>query len=159
MKVSRYFCLFFTLVLIVPGCKKRPSAYTIQLHQAAKEGDIEQLKLLISEGINVNERDSNKWTALHEAAYNIKIEAAKFDRKDVAELLIAKGVNINEKDNHGYTALHYAARGHKNIVELLITNGADVNVKNKWNRTFLDIAVGRGHTEIAELLRRHGAKE
>ncbi|GAG11685.1 unnamed protein product, partial [marine sediment metagenome] len=45
------------------------------------------------------------------------------------------------------------------ITELLLTKGADINVKNKWDRTPLDIAVEQGDTEIADLLRKYGAKE
>ncbi|HUS72384.1 MAG TPA: ankyrin repeat domain-containing protein [Sedimentisphaerales bacterium] len=50
-------------------------------------------------------------------------------------------------------------RGNKDFVELLIAKGVDVNAKNNRGQTPLDIAVKRGHTEIAELLRKHGAKE
>jgi len=49
--------------------------------------------------------------------------------------------------------------GHRDVAELLIVKGADVNAKNKWDRTALGIALREGHTEIVELLRKHGAKE
>jgi ankyrin repeat protein len=49
--------------------------------------------------------------------------------------------------------------GYKGIAEFLIAKGADINLKDRDGRTPLGIAVHRGHTEIAALLRRHGAKE
>jgi ankyrin repeat protein len=46
----------------------------------------------------------------------------------------------------------------KEIVELLITNGADVNAKDADGFTPLDTAINSQHTEIADLLRKHGGK-
>jgi ankyrin repeat protein len=56
--------------------------------------------------------------------------------------------------------LYFAVlRGHKDVAELLIAKGADVNVKNNQGRTPLSLAKKKGHNEIVELLRKHGAKE
>ena len=74
--------------------------------------------------------------------------------------------------------MYYAAQsGHKEIAELLIANDADVNLrsgmiiktedgdageqmaqKSMNNRTPLDMAILFDHTEIADLLRKHGGK-
>jgi len=55
--------------------------------------------------------------------------------------------------------LHYAAAwGHKEAAELLIAKGANVNAKNDDGETPLDWAIIRKHTEIADLLRKHGGK-
>ena len=45
------------------------------------------------------------------------------------------------------------------IAALLIAKGADVNAKNQGGRTPLTFAEKNGHSEIAELMRKHGAKE
>jgi ankyrin repeat protein len=50
-----------------------------------------------------------------------------------------------------------AASGHKEIVEVLVTKGADVNA-NIGGWTPLHLAIDEGHTEIADLLRKHGGK-
>ena len=44
------------------------------------------------------------------------------------------------------------------IVELLIANCADVNAKMSKGWTPLDTAIEFEHSEIADLLRKHGAK-
>ena len=73
---------------------------------------------------------------------------------------LSAGEDVNEKDENGGTPLQVATyEGHKETVELLIANGADVNAKYLDDDTPLDWAVGfGGRTEIADLLRKHGAK-
>jgi ankyrin repeat protein len=50
-----------------------------------------------------------------------------------------------------------AAGGHKDIVELLLTKGADINIKDRQGQTPLQIAQEKGHTEIADLLKKRGS--
>ena len=55
--------------------------------------------------------------------------------------------------------MHSAANSnHKEVVELLITAGADVNAVNLRGQTALDLAESKEQKEIADLLRKHGAK-
>jgi len=71
---------------------------------------------------------------------------------------LADGVDVNKKRDDGGTPLHFAAiNGRKEIVELLIDKGADVNAKDFEDETPLDRAKW-GEPEIADLLRKHGAK-
>jgi len=42
---------------------------------------------------------------------------------------------------------------------MLIAKGADVNARTDKGQTPISLARERGHTEIVELLRKHGAKE
>jgi len=56
--------------------------------------------------------------------------------------------------------LHEAAlSGDIEKVKSLISKGADVNVKNRRGETPLSLAKKKEHAEIAELLRKHGARE
>jgi ankyrin repeat protein len=45
------------------------------------------------------------------------------------------------------------------IAALLIAKRAEVNAKNQGGRTPLTFADKNGHSEIAELLRKHGVKQ
>ena len=55
--------------------------------------------------------------------------------------------------------MHSAANSnHKEVVELLITAGTDVNAVNLRGQTALDLAESKEQKEIADLLRKHGAK-
>jgi len=86
--------------------------------------------------------------SIHDAAEEGNVEAVKQH--------LAAGTDVNL--GGGATPLHPATySGHKEIVELLIANGANVNTKAKgW--TPLDIAIEFEHSEIADILRKHGGK-
>jgi len=49
--------------------------------------------------------------------------------------------------------------GHAQGVEVPLENGADVNSKDNRGLTALWLAEQKGHTDIIELLRKHGAEE
>ncbi|MFB0553585.1 MAG: M56 family metallopeptidase, partial [Phycisphaerae bacterium] len=67
---------------LVLTARAETKAGASQLHQAAAAGDLERVKLLISNGANVNEKDEKGWTPLHTASYNDPYKAA-----DIAEVL------------------------------------------------------------------------
>ena len=156
----------------------------MSLQEAAAVGDIDLVRTLIVNGVDINGReDSFRKTALHRAAISghkdvvglllakgADIDAGKFDigtalpsavekgHKEIAELLIAHGIDVNAKSKQGNAPLHSTVRaGHKDIAELLIANGADINVKNNDGQTPVDIAVSRNRKEIVELLIANGA--
>ena len=74
---------------------------------------------------------------------------------------LASGADVNAKDDaFRATPLNWAAfGGHKEIVELLISEGADMNVKCSNQNTPLDVAIKYKRTEIAVILRKHGARQ
>ena len=90
--------------------------------------------------------------SIHKAARVGHIKAVKRN--------LASGTNVNAKDEDGVTPLLLAAMlGHKEIAKLLIAKGAHLNAKDdvgKLGRTPLDWTFGK--KEIADLLRKHGAK-
>lgn len=87
------------------------------LFTAAAKGDIGELKSLLAEGININEKNEKGETALMLAAFNNRIKFAK--------LLLEKGADVNMKDEDGHTALFFALkRGKFTMVKLLKQAGA-----------------------------------
>jgi len=93
------------------------------LHEAAKEGDVEEVKRLIAEGADVNATEGESaWTPLLSAA--IKGHA------EVVRVLLANGAKVNVGDSYdGYTPLYYAIwSNNEETVKTLISGGADVNV-------------------------------
>ena len=165
--------------LLVVGCG--PS---VDIHQAAHDGDIQAVKQYLNASGDVNAKGEDGRTPLHVAVIGrqkkiVKLllaegadvnaknrveltplyHAAIYGHTEVAEFLIAKGANVNAKDKNGSTPLHLATAGdRKGIVELFIAKSADVNAKNKGGRTPLDSAIAFKHTETADLLRKHGGK-
>jgi len=85
---------------------------------------------------------------IHQAGRDGNIEAVK-------QYLDAGG-DVNAKDEDGWTPLYYATT--KEIAEILIAKGADVNAKDKYDETPLGVALKLNYTEIADFLRKNGAK-
>ena len=168
--------LLITIAAVVlVGCG--PS---VDIHKAAKEGNIEAVKQHIAAGTDVNAKDRKGETPLriaitygHKEIGELLITNgadmnAKSGRKEwtplyraifskrweFTELLIAKGADVNLSNKDGTTPLHRAAgeRGQKEIVELLIAKGADVSAKTDNGVTPLHSAARGGQKEIVELL-------
>jgi ankyrin repeat protein len=75
------------------------------------------VKQHLAAGVDVNDIDANKMTALHWAAMK--------GQKKVVALLIVKGANLNAKTSKNLTPLNLADNNFENeIAELLIANGA-----------------------------------
>jgi ankyrin repeat protein len=111
---------------------------------------------LLSRGLDVNAKDFNGVTAL--------MHICMSNRVKMAELLIAKGADVNLKDNEGKTALIYVAEGARiELAEILIAKGADLNVRVHSGylkgKTALGAAIRIDYKALADLLRKHGAKE
>lgn len=95
-----------------------------KLLDAAENGDIELIKSLVSQGVNINIQNNWGYTPLHLAARNGHIELVKF-------LTQNPEININAISNYNTTPLHQAAfmNHHSIVLHLLSTPGIDVNIK------------------------------
>ena len=122
------------------------------IHKAAFDGNIKAVKRHLDAGVDANAQTRSENTPLHAAAYQ--------GHSDVVELLIANDADVNASDLRGWIPLHAAVdQGHVEVAELLIVKGADVNARIKGGGyTVLDLANLEEQTEIAVLLRKHGAK-
>ena len=97
--------------------------------------------------INVNDTDSEGFSALHIAINNKRLDLAKI-------LLEDSSIDINIRDNSGNTPLHLACKdGYIEIVQYLLSRPEiNVNIMNNSNNTPLHIAIEYKHFEIAKYL-------
>ena len=115
------------------------------LHQAAADGNLDQVKKLLATGADINAKDGDGKTPLH--------LAARAGNREIAMLLIDKGADINAPGRWTARPLHTAAwEGHVELVKLLIARGADVNTWQEDSWTPLHSAAHQGHKEVAEIL-------
>ncbi|MBI1425028.1 MAG: hypothetical protein GC149_16400 [Gammaproteobacteria bacterium] len=90
-----------------------------ELSEAAENGDLEQVSLLLANGEDVNSFD-----ALPLAAANGHL--------NIVTYLLKHGANVNQTGEHGRTALHNAAEnGHLDIVKLLLKHRAACDTQDR----------------------------
>jgi len=114
---------------------------------AAEQGDMDEVKRLLSEGASVTATDGRGRTALIAAAYG--------DHVEVARALITGGANVNTKDDTQQSAyLIPTADDGLEMLRLTLANGGDVHSLDSYNGTGLIRAADRGHVDIIrELLK------
>lgn len=103
--------------------------------------NINIIKCLVSNGIDINIKDINGYTALHHLInLNNSFETIKY--------LVNNGANINIQIYNGNTILHSlveiinsrdALPKHTTILYYLIDNGADVNILNRLHQTAINM--------------------
>jgi len=108
--------------------KRGAPPYSEALSMASMKGYIDIVNLLIENGVNVNAKGNNGWTAL--------MHASSGGYLAIVEILIKNGADVNAKNINGSTALMVASmKGNEDIIDMLIKNGADVNAKDNLGKT------------------------
>jgi len=89
-------------MLIEAQKKKDPDLMNIglALHLAARYGHVKNVEALVENGANINAKNTEGFTPLH--------EAAKEGRKPVVEYLISKKADVSLVDGNGYNAMDWA---------------------------------------------------
>ncbi|MFM2200354.1 MAG: hypothetical protein RL769_409 [Pseudomonadota bacterium] len=127
--------------------------YNFQNHLlmiALQNDNLNVVKKLIENGVDINLKDGYGNTAL--------ILASQRGHLEVVKELIKNGADINLQSYIGYSALIYASSfNHLEIVKELIKNGADVDLFDSGEETALMHASQNGHPEVVNELLKNGA--
>lgn len=102
---------------------------------------------LVDQGANVNLAATN---AMQVAALHAAVAARSVW---IARMLAKAGANVNQPQQQGWRPLHAAAQnGDAEMVKLLLEHGADRTLRADNNQTALDLALLKGHAQVAALL-------
>jgi len=113
---------------------------------------MEMLELMMENGVDLNETDSDGISALD--------MAIKFKRKDVIQFCIDRGFDLNSsKRKSGITPVMLAACFHDlEMMKLILDNGGDINAADKSGMAPKDYAKKLGQKKMLEFLDEQGAK-
>ena len=117
------------------------------LHLACFFGHPSLVETLIAQGAEVNARSRN-------AAQNMPLHAAAAGRNgEAVRILLEHSAEVNARQEGGWTALHAASQnGDVEMARLLIAGGADVQTRAANQQNALDLALGKGHQAVVDLL-------
>jgi ankyrin repeat protein len=160
--------------------EERKNKLALVIH--AENCNLEKVKQLLSEGVNINCYDDFRMTPLHKSAEKGCLEVAEYllengaevDSRDfvfqtplflaveknhleMAKLLIKNGADINTYDFSLHRPLHFASQKNYEITKLLLESGADPNNTNQHGYAPIHYAALNGKNDIVELLILHHA--
>jgi hypothetical protein len=111
---------------------------------------IEILKLLIEHGGDINSKDQDGLTLLHNLVFNNKC-----NMDELIYEAIRLGADVNAKDKEGNTPLYYACVDMNNfyLIPTLVRAGADINTINNKRETIIVSLLKRLRTLEAYFIR------
>ena len=152
---------------------------------AAMRGDLDGVRALLRDGMDVNAAQGDGMTALHWAAERGDVEmanvlvyggalleattrlgaftpllvASRAGRGGVVQTLLEAGADVHARTSTGETALHYAAgTGRDDAVRALLAHGAEVDaVEDSKGQTPLMFAAAYNRADVVRTLVEHGA--
>ena len=123
---------------------------SLPLIDAVKTGNVESVRALIKQRVDVNAALPDGTTALH--------WAADANANEIARLLIAAGAKASAANRYGVTPLTLAAtNGNAALTDTLLKAGANPNVTVGEGETILMTAARSGNVETIKALVAHGA--
>ena len=131
MRIVKY------LISEEPNISEMEKSDTSLLHQAAKAGNLELVRLLVEERkADVNEKYDRNKTALHFASQLGNLEIVKY--------LVLKGGDVDAQDTFGQTLLHLAVKGNQyEIVKFLLEKGANLSTASRDGVNILIIFISK----------------
>jgi ankyrin repeat protein len=135
------------------------------LHRAASYGGLRLFQMLIEHNPDIDIRNNSGYSPLHSAASSpTGFNRHGPDHVSNMQVLLDHGANPNARDNRNATPLHHSSwlmnpphRGTVECTRLLLKHGAIIDAEDDEGRTPLQLALERGHHDIAKCLSEHGA--
>jgi len=113
---------------------------------AMYKDNVDTMKMLAANGLDVTREDETGETLMHFAAFVGSLNVMKWLCKE-------HGLNINKPSNNGDVPICIAAGcGHVNVVMWLLECGVDVNTKGQDGRTPLHQAAANGRIDMMRFL-------
>jgi ankyrin repeat protein len=119
------------------------------LYEAAERGDMQGVRKLLDQGVDINETSVEYGTALS--------AAAAYGRVDIMKYLLDRGADINVGRGWWTPSAAASAGGQMEAIRLLLDRGADINAKSPGGQTALWWAAYAGQTRVVQLLLDQGA--
>jgi ankyrin repeat protein len=127
------------------------AAADVRLIQAVKAKDVQAVRDLVKERVDVNAPQGDGTTALH--------WAARVDDLAIADVLIRAGARAAVANDNGVTPLHLACGNRsQTMVDRLLSAGADANAAMQNGETVLMTCARAGKAEAVHALLTHGAR-
>jgi len=113
----------------------------MDLLRAVQGGRIDEAKVIIKAGADLNTQDQWGNSALH--------YASNAGHPPMVAFLLGNNADPSSKSKDGLTPVHLAAaRGHETALKLLVQHGADINHADNHGRTALMISKEQGHRNL-----------
>ena len=128
---------------------------------AVSDGNLDAVRLFLQIGMSPNAHGKDDPHPMLSAAQLCSNEPQAKPRSEVLEALVAAGGDVRAKDINSSTPLLWAVQTGctPSAVRALLKAGADPNARSKGGATPLMFAEMFQHMEIAETLRKAGAKK
>jgi ankyrin repeat protein len=136
------------------------------IHVAALEGDLEQVKdLLRSDPKRINQPSNHTRKDTPDSHHTPLHDAAWGGHRAMVAWLLDHGADVGARTEHGWTALHLAIRGSATakdaavMVDLLLGHKAEIDARDSLGQTPLRYAVEKGfrRAKVVRQLLGHGA--
>ena len=137
-------------VLLAGASTAGAASSDLRLIDAVKQSDLQTVRKLVAQRVDVNAAEADGSTALH--------WAARRDNPAIVDVLLTAGANVRTATRYNVTPLALAsASGNAVVVERLLKAGADPNGTSEEGQTVLMTASLTGSVAAIKVLVAHGA--
>src|SRR4030043_1926973 len=119
MRFNLFFFYNLLFILNFISCNNN-SELNLSFINTVKNNNIENIKILINQKVNLNYKDKLSNTPLHYAVYN--------NNDEIVDLLLKKGSNINIINKENLTPINIAIKvGYIKVIKIFLNNDININ--------------------------------